>query len=211
MLDMINEKRKAMTQSQIDKYAEEVFELYSSSVGELNVQSEEESFVKKLVSNCVNIFSEAEIFDILKLLRKKGLMKEDILRVSQVQKVNRDSNIIMRESVKEEIEEFTYNSAINHIRNGNIMFSYETKCYTLPSLENKIIIGDNFANLIYKDNGKSIEQEVIKSSKSRIDFNINNIIILHKRNLTEKNVKEFINVIIVPRLELESYEHKFVS
>lgn len=81
------------------------------------------------------------------------------------------------------------------------MFSYETECFTLPSLEDKLVIGDNFANIIYKDNGKSIVHDIIKSNKSKVNFQINNIIILHKKENSSDNNREFINVIIVPKLE----------
>lgn len=199
---MIIENRKIRTQSQINSYVDEIFELYSNSVGEFNVSEFEEKFIKSLVENCVNIFSETEIFEILKLLRKKELLNDNILKSSLVQKVNRSSNIQMKEALKGEIEEFTYNSSIKHINdNGEIMFSYETKCFTLPSLEDKLVIGDNFANIIYKNNGKSIVQDIIKSSKSKVNFNINNILILHKKEDSKDNKREFINVIIVPKLE----------
>lgn len=206
---MIIENRKIRTQSQINSYVDEIFELYSNSVGEFNVSEFEEKFIKSLVENCVNIFSETEIFEILKLLRKKELLNDNILKSSLVQKVNRSSNIQMKEALKGEIEEFTYNSSIKHINDsGEIMFSYETKCFTLPSLEDKLVIGDNFANIIYKNNGKSIVQDIIKSSKSKVNFNINNILILHKKEDSKDNKREFINVIIVPKLEsakLKSY------
>lgn len=199
---MLNKKRKIRTQCQIDEYAEEIFELYSNSVGEFSVGDSEEKFIKSLVSNCVDVFSETEIFDILKLLRKKGLMNEDILKLSFIQKVNRNSNPQMREAIKGEIEEFTNNSFIKHIDdNGNVMFSYETKCFTLPSLENKLVIGDNFANIVYENKGKSIAQNIIKSSKSKINFQINNIIILHKKENSKNNYREFLNIIVVPKLE----------
>lgn len=199
---MVAENRKIRTQAQINSYVEEIFELYSSSVGEFNVGEFEEKFIKSLVENCVNIFSETEIFDILKLLRRKELMNETILESSMVQRVNRSSNIQMKEALKGEIEEFTYNSFIKHINDcGEVMFSYETKCFTTPSLEDKLIVGDNFANIIYKNNGKGIEQDIIKSTKSKVNFQINNIIILHKKENSNDNYREFINVIIVPKLE----------
>lgn len=81
------------------------------------------------------------------------------------------------------------------------MFSYETECFTLPSLEDKLVIGDNFANIIYKNNGKSIVQDIIKSNKSKVNFQINNIIILHKKENSKDSKREFINVIIIPKLE----------
>lgn len=199
---MVVENRRINTQMKRNDYVEEIFELYSSSVGEFNICEFEERFIKSLIENCVNIFSETEIFDILKLLRKKELINESILKFSVVQKVNRSSNIQIRETVKCEIEEFTYNSSIKHINDcGDIMFSYETECFTLPSLEDKLVIGDNFANIIYKDNGKSIEHDIIKSNKSKIDFQINNIIILHKKENSTGNTKEYLNIIIVPKFE----------
>lgn len=199
---MTIENRKLRTQAQIDNYVEEIFELYSNSVGEFNVKEFEEKFIKSLVENCVNIFSEAEIFEILKLLRKKELMNEVILESSLVQKVNKSSNFQMKEALKGEIEEFTYNSSIKHINDcGEVMFSYETECFTLPSLEDKLVIGDNFANIIYKNNGKSIVQDIIKSNKSKVNFQINNIIILHKKENSKDSKREFINVIIIPKLE----------
>lgn len=194
--------RKFRTQAQIDDYVEEIFELYSNSVGEFNVGESEEKFVKSLVENCINTFSEAQIFEILRLLRQKEIMNESIMKSSLVQRVNRSSNIQMKEALKGEIEEFTYNSSIKHINdNGEVMFSYETECFTLPSLEDKLVIGDNFANIIYKNNGKSIVQDIIKSNKSKVDFQINNIIILHKKENSKDNSREFVNVIIIPKLE----------
>lgn len=202
---MIVESRKIRTQSQINNYVDEIFEMYSNSVGEFNVGSFEEKFIRNLIENCVNIFSETEIFEILKLLRKKELLTDDILKSSLVQRVNRSSNIQMKESLKCEIEEFTYNSSIKHINDcGEVMFSYETKCFTLPSLEDDLVIGDNFANIIYKNNGKSIVQDIIKSNKSKVNFNRNNIIILHKKEDSKDNKREFINVIIIPKLESNS-------
>lgn len=199
---MLVDNRKVDTQMKINNYVEEIFELYSSSVGEYNICEFEEKFIKSLIENCVNIFSESEIFDVLKLLRKKKLINESVLQFSLVQKVNRSSNLQMREALKCEIEEFTYNSSIKHINDGgDVMYSFETECFTLPSLEDKLVIGDNFANIIYKDNGKSIEQDIIKSNKSKINFQINNIIILHKKENSNGTTKEHLNVIVIPKFE----------
>lgn len=193
--------KKNRTTSQIDIYAEDIFEQYSNSVGEFNVGKNEEKFIKNLVYNCEGVFSELDIFDVLKILRRKGLMKESILKNSFIKKASVMSNINMTETLKCEIEEFTYNSCIKHLNdNGDVLFVYETECFTLPSLEEKITIGDNFVNITYKNKGRGLVQDTIKNNKSIIDFKINNLIILNKKEKSKDEFKESVNIIIVPKL-----------
>lgn len=194
--------KKIKTQSEIDLYAEDIFEQYSNSIGAFNVGEYEENFVKSLVYNCEGIFNEEDIFEVLKLLRKKELMQESILKNSFVKKASKVSSKHITEALKLEIEDFTYNFFVKHIDdNGNLLFSYEIECFTLPSLENSIVIGDNLSNIIYKDNGKSLIQDVIKHNKPSINFKINNLLILHKKENTGTDLKEVLNIIIVPKLE----------
>ena len=197
---MIN--KTSRTVSELNIYAEDIFDQYSNSIGLFNIGEHEENFVKSLVHNCEGVFNEDNIFEILKLLRKKGLMQESILKNSFIKKANKVSNKHITETLKLEIEDLTYNLFVKHIDdNGNLLFSYETECFTLPSLENDILIGDNFSNIIYKDNGKSLIQDTIKYKKPNIDFKINNLLILHKKENTGNESTEFLNVIIVPKLE----------
>lgn len=197
---MINKMNK--TQEEIDLYAEEIFEQYSNSVGEFNIGENEEKFIKNLVSNYESIFEESYIFETLKLLRRKGLMNENILKNSFVKKVSRINSKQIIENLKLEIEDLTYNFFVKHIDdNGNTLFSYQTECFTLPSLEKDIVIGDNFANITYKDNGKSLVQDTIKYNKPSINFKINNLLILYKKENEENKLTEFLNIIIVPKLE----------
>lgn len=190
------------TQAEIDLYAEEIFEQYSNSVGEFNIGENEEKFIKSLVSSYESIFEESYIFETLKLLRKKGLMNENILKNSFVKKASRINSKQMIENLKLEIEDLTYNFFVKHIDdNGNILFSYQTECFTLPSLKKDIVIGDNFANITYKDNGKSLAQDIIKYNKPNINFKINNLLILHKKENDGSKLTEFLNIIIVPKLE----------
>lgn len=194
--------KKIKTQAEIDLYAEDIFEQYSNSIGAFNVGEHEEDFVKSLVYNCEGIFNEEDIFEVLKLLRKKELMQESILKNSFIKKASKVNSKRITETLKLEIEDFTYNFFVKHIDdNGNLLFSYETECFTLPSLENSIVIGDNFSNIIYKDNGKSLVQDIIKYNKPNINFKINNLLILHKKENTGTDLKEVLNIIIVPKLE----------
>lgn len=202
MSSMVNKFR---TKSQTKDYSQEIFDLYANSVGELNVTDAEESFVKDLISNCVAFFSSKEIFETLKTLKNKNLLTDTILKNSRVYTVNRSSRIDMREAVKGEVEELTCNSLTKHLKgSGEIISSYQTTCFTIPSLKSKIIIGDNETNITYKKNGSGIYLQVVKSDKSSVDFGINNLIILHKKEMDANEFKEFVNVIIVPKLDFTS-------
>lgn len=200
---MISKVDKYRTESQVEEYSQEVLDLYSNSVGELNVSEKEAVFVKELASNCAGFFSDKDIFDTLKLLRANKLMSDDILANSRVYTVLKSLSLDMCENIKYEVEELTCNAMTKHVKDtGEIMSRYETKCFTIPSLESKIKIGENISNIIYKKNGAGIFSDVEKDVRPTIDFNINNLIILHKKEYSNGGYKEFVNVIIIPKLKL---------
>ena len=198
---MISKVNKIKTKSQLKDYAQEIFDLYANSVGELNVTEKEESFIKELASSCVGFFSDKDIFDVLKILRSKKLLTESILEYSRIHKVSKSSNPDICEAIKGEVEELTCNISTKHIKDsGEVISSYEANCFTIPSLKSKITIGENISNIIYKKNGAGILPDIVKNSKPSLDFSVNNLIILHKKEYTKDDFKEFINIIIVPQL-----------
>lgn len=198
---MISKVNKFRTKSQLKDYAQEVFDLYANSVGELNVTEKEESFIKELASSCIGFFSNQDIFDILKILRSKKLLTDNILEYSRIHKVSKSNNPDICEAIKGEVEELTCNISTKHLKdNGEVISSYEANCFTIPSLKSKITIGENISNIIYKKNGTGILPDIVKNSKPSLDFSINNLIILHKKECTKDDFKEFINIIIIPQL-----------
>ena len=199
---MLSKVNRLNTNTQIFKYTNEIFDLYASSVGELNVSSIEESFIRDLVKKCINILSGKEMFEIIKELKNRNLLLDDILANSSVHRVVKSSDLLVSDTIKCEVEELSCNSLTKHLRdNGEIISSYETSCFTIPSLRSKIDIGNSITNITYKNNGMGITPNVVVSKKPDINFNINNVIILHKKEFVGSNHNEYVNVVIVPRLE----------
>lgn len=202
---MCSEVKKFTTKSQIDFYVEEIFDLYANFVGELNVTEIEEDFVRDLARSCANIFSDKDIFDILRILRRRKVMNDDILKNSQVIKMDKRSSNGALEANKEVIREWACNIKARNVRDtGEVMTSTETECITIPLLENKIDIGDISHEIVYKNNGSNIDKTVFKDIKSNVNFEIDNLIILHKKEYSYGTFKEYVKIIVVPKLELSN-------
>ena len=199
---MLNKVDRYKTEEVIKGYSEEILEMYSNSVGEFSVSKEEEDFVKNIAFNCAGLFSDKDIFDILKLLRMKDLMREEVLSKSKINIAFESVDMSMSENIKSEVMDLSCNIEVKHIADNDfVMSEYITECFTIPSLEDKIQVGEMVSTIKYKNNGGGVETKILRDTPAKIDFSINNIFILHKKEYLNSSLTEFINIIIVPKFK----------
>lgn len=199
---MLNKVDRYKTESIIKDYSEEILEMYSNSVGEFSITKEEEDFVRNIAFNCAGLFSDKDIFDILKLLRIKNLMTPEILSKSKINIAFQSVDNVVSENIKSELLDLSSNIQVKHIsENDFVMSEYITECLTIPSLADKLKIGEMVSTIKYKNNGGGVETKVSKDEPSNIDFSINNLFILHKKEYLNGSLTEFVNIIIVPKFK----------
>ena len=186
----------------IHYFAEDVLNRYYLNIGEENVSEIVKKYIYKLGETCAGIFSEDEVWSVIKILQENDCITDNVLEKSSIQKFTKTSNPVMNEQVKEELIDLASNKIIRHINKGQSdIKEYKTKCLTIDSKKDTLKVGELVSTLEYSQDGFDLKQTLGKNEEGVIDFTQNNIFIKIKEDSSNGEKNKHVRIIVAKQME----------
>lgn len=186
----------------IHYFAEDVLNRYYLNIGEENVSEIVKKYIYKLGETCAGIFSEDEVWSVIKILQENDCITDNVLEKSSIQKFTKTSNPAMNEQVKEELIDLASNKVIRHINKGQSdIKEYKTKCLTIDSKKDTLKVGELVSTLEYSQDGFDLKQTLGKNEEGVIDFTQNNIFIKIKEDSSNGEKNKHVRIIVAKQME----------
>lgn len=202
---MVMRAKKIWNVEDIHYFAEDVLNRYYLNIGEENVSEIVKKYIYKLGETCAGIFSEDEVWSVIKILQENDCIADDVLEKSSIQKFTKTSNPAMNEQVKEELIDLASNKVIRHINKGQSdIKEYKTKCLTIDSKKDTLKVGELVSTLEYSQDGFDLKQTLGKNEEGVIDFTQNNIFIKIKEDSSNGEKNKHVRIIVAKQMEKSS-------
>lgn len=183
-------------------FAEDILNKYYLSVGNENVSDAVVKYIYKIGETCAGMFSEDEVWSMIKVLNENDCLTEEVVIKSNIQKFTRTSSPITNEHIKEELTDLASNKAIKHINKRQPgVKEYKTKCFTIDSKQDYVKIGNLDCVFEYSEDGFGLNQTFNKNEEGFIDFTQNNVLIKIKEDLCDGEYSRHARIIVIKQLE----------
>lgn len=186
----------------IHYFAEDILNRYYLNLGEENISEVVRKYIYVLAETCAGIFDEDEVWSIIRILKEKECLVEQVLEKSTIQKFTRTSNPMINEHVKEELIDLASNKIIKHVNEDlSEVKEYRTECLTIDSKKDCVKMGELISTLKYSNGGFELNQVIEKNREGFLDFTKDNVLIKIKEDISNFEKIKYVRVIISKKME----------
>lgn len=188
----------------VQDFAEELLNRYYLNTGEAILSDTMKNFILKIGLNSAGIFDINDTWNIITTLHANGLLKDEVLKESSIQRFDRYSYSYVNTQIKDEILDLASNKSVTQIdKSKSTTSKYITRCMTIPSLRSKIEFGNHISTIEYELNGESMNPYIQENVEGNIDFKIPNVLIKEKKDICNGIEKKYVRIILISKIDKE--------